>query len=192
MGLIKQTFIFLIKKKASLTRKGRLKYARKIGVNVADGVTFTGMPDFGSEPWLIEIKNGAVIAADVNFITHDGSVTALRKIDDKYKNIIKFGKIVLEEDCFIGKGAFILPNVRIGKGAIVGAMAVVSKDVPDGVVVAGNPAKIIATCEQVAEKWLNNTPDYDEKELDANLDNKKRISLEIAESIWEKKHNGKQ
>ena len=47
------------------------------------------------------------------------------------------------EDCVsIGSNATILP-VRIGKGAIVGAGAVVTKDVPPGAVVAGNPAKIL-------------------------------------------------
>ncbi len=43
----------------------------------------------------------------------------------------------------IGMGAILLEGVRVGKGSIVGAGAVVTKDVPDGVVVAGVPAKVI-------------------------------------------------
>jgi acetyltransferase-like isoleucine patch superfamily enzyme len=53
------------------------------------------------------------------------------------------GKIVIEDDAWIGAGAIILPNVRIGEGAIVGAGAVVTEDVPPRAVVAGIPAKIL-------------------------------------------------
>jgi acetyltransferase-like isoleucine patch superfamily enzyme len=45
-----------------------------------------------------------------------------------------------EEGCSIGAGAVILPGVRVGKNSIVGAGAVVTHDVPEGIVVAGVPA----------------------------------------------------
>ena len=44
---------------------------------------------------------------------------------------------------FIGGGATLVPKVKVGRNAIVGAGAVVTKDVPDNVVVAGNPARVI-------------------------------------------------
>lgn len=49
----------------------------------------------------------------------------------------------LESGCSIGAGAVILPGLRIGRRAIVGAGAVVTKDVPDGATVVGNPARIL-------------------------------------------------
>lgn len=49
---------------------------------------------------------------------------------------------IVEDDVVIGSNATILP-CRIGKGALIGAGAVVTKDVPSGKVVAGNPAKVI-------------------------------------------------
>lgn len=49
-------------------------------------------------------------------------------------------EIVVEDDAWIGTGAIILKGVRIGRGAIVGAGSVVSRDVPEMTVVAGNPA----------------------------------------------------
>jgi acetyltransferase-like isoleucine patch superfamily enzyme len=52
-------------------------------------------------------------------------------------------EIWIEEDCWIGGNAIILPGVRIGKGSTVGAGSVVTKDVPPYKVVAGNPARII-------------------------------------------------
>ena len=53
------------------------------------------------------------------------------------------GPVVIENDVWIGQGARILSGVRIGNGAVVGAYAVVTKDVPDYGVVAGNPAQLV-------------------------------------------------
>jgi len=59
-----------------------------------------------------------------------------------YVKILR-GKIVIKHDAWIGAGAIILPNVTIGECSIVGAGAVVTKDVPPYTVVAGVPAKPI-------------------------------------------------
>jgi maltose O-acetyltransferase len=50
--------------------------------------------------------------------------------------------IVIEDDAWIGLGSTILKSVTIGKGVIVGAAAVVTKDVPPYAIVVGNPARI--------------------------------------------------
>jgi putative colanic acid biosynthesis acetyltransferase WcaF len=52
-------------------------------------------------------------------------------------------RIVVEDDVWICAGAFIGPGVTIGRGAVVGARAVVIEDVPPWKVVAGNPARVI-------------------------------------------------
>jgi acetyltransferase-like isoleucine patch superfamily enzyme len=51
--------------------------------------------------------------------------------------------IVIEDDVFIGMWAIILKGVRIGRGAVIGAGAVVTRDVPAGAVAAGNPARLV-------------------------------------------------
>lgn len=56
---------------------------------------------------------------------------------------ISKGPVIIEDDVWIGDKATILANVKIGKGAVVAANSVVTKDVPAYCVVAGNPAKII-------------------------------------------------
>jgi acetyltransferase-like isoleucine patch superfamily enzyme len=56
---------------------------------------------------------------------------------------LEFAQVVVEDDCDIGMGAIILPGVTVGKGSIVGAGAVVTKDVEPYSVVAGVPAKKI-------------------------------------------------
>jgi putative colanic acid biosynthesis acetyltransferase WcaF len=53
------------------------------------------------------------------------------------------GKIRIGEDAFIGARAFVLPGVTIGARAIVGAGSVVTKDVPENVIAAGNPCRVI-------------------------------------------------
>jgi len=73
----------------------------------------------------------------------------------------KIGNRILDEDsfveigdgCFLGFGALIMPNVRIGRYCIVGAHAVVTKDVPDYCVVAGSPAKILRQYDLVSKQW---------------------------------------
>ncbi len=53
------------------------------------------------------------------------------------------GKIYLKNDCWLGAGAIILPNITIGEMSIVGAGAIVTKDVDPYTIVGGNPAKEI-------------------------------------------------
>ncbi|MDR3548197.1 MAG: DapH/DapD/GlmU-related protein, partial [Candidatus Pacebacteria bacterium] len=69
-----------------------------------------------------------------------GNVGALIVDEDSY--------VEIGDGSFIGYGAVILPNVRIGKRAVIGANSVVTHDVPDFSVVAGSPAKVIRTYSQ--------------------------------------------
>lgn len=55
------------------------------------------------------------------------------------------GPVIIEDNVWIGEKATILPDVRIGYGSIIGANAVVTKDVPPFSLVAGNPARVIKT-----------------------------------------------
>lgn len=51
------------------------------------------------------------------------------------------------DDCWIGGGAIILAGVTIGNGAVIGAGSVVTKDIPTGVIAAGNPCKVLRTID---------------------------------------------
>jgi len=55
--------------------------------------------------------------------------------------------IILEDDCWLGTGVIILPGITIGKGAIVGAGSIVTKNVPPFTVFVGNPAKFVKQIE---------------------------------------------
>lgn len=51
--------------------------------------------------------------------------------------------IWIEDDVWVGGGAIVLPGVRIGRGAVIGAGSVVTKDVPAGVFAGGNPCRVL-------------------------------------------------
>lgn len=84
----------------------------------------------------VALGDRVVISQDAYFCggTHDYSLPSYP---------LQRKAIVVEDDVWIGAGAFIGPGVRIGQGAVVGARAVVSKDVPPWKVVVGNPARVI-------------------------------------------------
>jgi acetyltransferase-like isoleucine patch superfamily enzyme len=60
--------------------------------------------------------------------------------------------VILEENVWIGGQVSVLPGVRIGRDAVVGMHAVVFKDVPPGVIVGGNPARIIRALEPADQR----------------------------------------
>ena len=59
------------------------------------------------------------------------------------RNRITRAHIAVEDGAWIGAGAIVLEGVRIGRGAVVAAGALVRQDVPDGMVAAGMPARLI-------------------------------------------------
>lgn len=95
----------------------------------------------------IDYSGGIVIEDDVWISTGVTIETHEHKIDSKalkYDHPILTYPLTIKRDSWIGAKAFINPKVSvIGEGAIVGAHAVVTKDVPDWAIVAGIPAKII-------------------------------------------------
>ena len=62
------------------------------------------------------------------------------KIDE---DIEYLGSVNIGDGCWFGINSVILPNVKIGNYAVVGANSLVNQDVPDNAVVAGSPAKIL-------------------------------------------------
>jgi acetyltransferase-like isoleucine patch superfamily enzyme len=146
-----------------LYSKYRLWRLRRAGLVMADDCIIMGLPFFGSEPYLITIGKRVGIADNVSFITHDGGTRVFRD-NERYKDVIKYGRITILDNCIIGQRAIILPGVTIGPNSVVAAGAVVSRSIPPNVLAAGNPAKPIMTLEQYAEWSLATTPKYDPEE----------------------------
>ena len=112
-------------------------------------------PDFGSEPWFVEIGDDVCISFGCTFLTHDASIRVVTKLLNKKDLLLeKYGKIKIGNNVFIGCNCTILPNVTIGDNSIVGAGSVVTKSIPSGEIWAGNPAHFITTIEKYTEKSL--------------------------------------
>jgi acetyltransferase-like isoleucine patch superfamily enzyme len=121
------------------------------GLRLGRDVRVIGKPDFGSEPYLIEVGDHVTISSHVTFVTHDGATWVFRHLP-RYRGLQRFGRIVIEDNCFIGTGAIILPDVRIGPNAVVAAGAVVTRSVPPNTVVAGVPARPVCSYEEYVER----------------------------------------
>jgi len=87
------------------------------------------------------------IGANVLFTRGAGAVSGGHRFADRAATIISQGvfsaDITVEDDCWIGYRAILLPGVRVGRGSIVGAGSVVTHDLPPMVVAAGVPARVL-------------------------------------------------
>jgi maltose O-acetyltransferase len=127
----------------------------KVGRNldIADDVVFsgnksiTGGNNFGfGKGCRIYAGGGITIGTHVMISPYATLITSNHRYATQFSNECnydEFKPIVIKDDVWIGERAIILPGVTIGQGAIVGAGAVVTKDVPDFSVVGGNPAKVL-------------------------------------------------
>lgn len=92
----------------------------------------------------IRIGKGCLIGANVTLA--DTDFHALNSVNRRYnKNPgdIAVSPIVIEDNVFIGADVFVLKGVTIGKNSVIGAGAVVTRDVPENSIAVGNPARIV-------------------------------------------------
>jgi acetyltransferase-like isoleucine patch superfamily enzyme len=139
-------------------RRSLRSYVRA-GLKLGRDVRVIGKPDFGSEPYLIEIGNHVTISSNVTFITHDGATWVFRHLPP-YLGLQRFGRIVIGDNCFIGASAVIMPGVSIGPNSVVGAGAVVTRSVSANSVVAGVPARRICSYEEYEERMIPRCRSY--------------------------------
>jgi maltose O-acetyltransferase len=103
---------------------------------IGEKATLDGRKQLKNSKGGLEIGSHVDIASEVMIWTsqHDMSDPDMAPVEEK---------VVIEDYVFIGPRAIILPGVTVGKGAVVAAGAIVTKDVPEGKMVAGVPAKVI-------------------------------------------------
>lgn len=152
-----------------------LDYARHIGVNIGEN-NLINKRHWSSEPYLITVGNNCQLT-DCKIFTHGGGNVVRRNHPD----FDCFGKVVIGDYVYIGSSALIMPGVTIGDGALVAAGSVVTKSVPPGMVVGGNPAKILCTTEDYYER--NKKYDLHSK----GLKEKKELLLSLSEDSFIRK-----
>lgn len=92
---------------------------------------------------LLDARGGIVVGNNVSVASYAKLITGSHNINSSNFEAI-FKPIIIEDYAWICTGATIMQGVRIGKGAVIAAGAVVTKDVKEGEVVAGIPARVIA------------------------------------------------
>lgn len=105
------------------------------------------------------------------------------------KEIISRNRLIIGNDVWVGYNAIILPSVKsIGDGAVIGAGAVVTKDVPDFAVMVGNPAQVVkyrfseaTICKIKASEWWNKDIEELQKGLEEFIQplEKERVDEEV-------------
>jgi acetyltransferase-like isoleucine patch superfamily enzyme len=129
---LKNRLLQMLARSAPGATSVRVRLNRWRGVNIGKGV-WIGYDAIieTSHPHLVAIGDRAAIGIRVTIMAHNREQRG----------------VTIQEDASIGTGSIILPNVTIGRGAIVTAGSVVTKSVPPKTMVQGNPARPIATVE---------------------------------------------
>lgn len=131
-----------------ICRDGLLETGPGAEITLGDKTFIQPRCQFSAHKASIRIGRRVQIAAGCAFYSYDHGIAADRPIVEQ--PLTSRGDIVIEDDAWLGHGAIVLSGVRIGRGAVVGAGAVVTRDVPDHAVAVGNPARVIATRDGAA------------------------------------------
>lgn len=124
-------------------------------------------------PWLVDIGSNVTFASNVCVLVHDGSTK-------KVLGYSKVGRVRIGNNVFVGYRSVILPGVTIGDNSIVGANSCVTHSVPDNVVVAGSPARVIMTLDEFKEKnkaLLSRSDPYGEQFLRSGIDGARKQQM---------------
>lgn len=123
-------------------------YLRDLGMSVGENTVFVDPKNTAidvTRPWMVKIGGNCTIAPGVTVMTHDYGLRVLKGV---YGDVLgRVDKVEIGDNVYIGMHATVVAGVKIGNNVIVGANSLVSKDIPDNCVAAGNPARVICTLD---------------------------------------------
>lgn len=120
-------------------------------IHIDYGINTTIGKNFYSNYNLTILDGAKVEFGDNCFIGPNCSIyTAIHPIDKKLRNkgLEKAKQVKIGNNVWFGGGVTVLPGITVGNNVVIGAGSVVTKDIPDNVVAAGNPCKIIRKIEE--------------------------------------------
>jgi lipopolysaccharide O-acetyltransferase len=145
------------------------RYAWIEGVSSNNGYTFSPVIKIGqgfcaSERLHISAINrieigdnclfgSCVYISDHNHGSYKGEVQSHPNEPPLQRKLVSHGHVVIGSNVWVGDNVIIVGPVKIGNGVVIGANSVVTRDIPDDVIVVGMPAKIIKRFDQESGKW---------------------------------------
>lgn len=133
-----------LKRHSTLQSQGRACYIAK-SANIPD-------------PHLTCVGDNVWITDGCHLLCHDASVVMINHMNGTHLD--RIGPIVLGDNVFLGNNVIVLPGITIGSQVVIGAGAVVTRNIPSGKVWAGNPARLICDFETYFRKIENQTRAY--------------------------------
>lgn len=155
--------------------RGEFTTEKLIAMGMTVGKNFNRLQGVILDPshcWLIEIGDNVTMAPRVHILCHDASTK-------NFLGYTKIGRVTIGSNVFIGAESVVLPGVTIGDNVIIGANSTVTHDIPEGMVAAGTPARVICTLEEYLNKErarMASAPCYGEEyTLRQNVSMEKRM-----------------
>jgi len=144
-----RVIIYQAEKGGSVALSDRVAVLRDTAIETA----FNGRITIGPETWIqprcqlnayvgsIHIGRGVDIAPNCALYSYDHGIAQGKTIREQ--PLHSKGDILICDHAWLGVGVTVLSGTRIGEGAVIGAGSVVTKDIPDGAVAVGNPARVV-------------------------------------------------
>ena len=126
----------------NLLRYFQMAFLRASGVRIGTNTMISLGAKIDVRRGKVTIGNNCLITHGCYILSHDGAAHVIDKRDTGT------GFVTIGDHVFIGVNTVVMRNVTIGDHTVIGAGSVVNKDIPEGVVAAGNPVKIIRQLEK--------------------------------------------
>ena len=117
---------------------------RREGVKIGEGSKLYSVAIDGCFKHLITIGKNCIIT-HCTILAHDASTQG-------FLGYTKLARVIIGDNCYVGYQSIIRPGVHVGNNVIIGAGAVVTRDIPSNSVACGVPARVIGTYEDFVEK----------------------------------------
>lgn len=110
----------------------------------------------------VEIGNHVLMGSKIYISDHNhgmygGEKQATPEEPPNLRYVTNHQKVIIEDNVWIGEMVAILPGVTVGRGSIIGALSVITKDIPPYSIAVGNPAKVIKQFNHATQQWVTKT-----------------------------------
>lgn len=136
-GLLKNQYNLHISKNVEISPLNQINFGSNIYISKNCSITTSS-----NNQSKISIGNHVMIGHNTMIIGGNHNISRI-DIPMMLQGEGKQGYIIIEDDVWIGAGVIILTGVRIGKGSVIGAGSVVTKDIPEYSIAVGNPTKVV-------------------------------------------------